>query len=141
MTSRYLRSWACPCGQLRAWRSKGNRGPRFLRVGKCCKYPAEALKAYIKAEDGKAGQPRSRLRSRGSAAGSPSGDRYGAPKSCAGAERGRTARRHSGRRSGPARTLSCGFDTRAQSSHRCSRSMNGNQLRIMNKPSIRAHSG
>jgi predicted site-specific integrase-resolvase len=33
---------------LRAWRSKGNRGPRFLRVGKCCKYPAEALKAYIK---------------------------------------------------------------------------------------------
>jgi predicted site-specific integrase-resolvase len=33
---------------LRAWRSKGNRGPRFVRVGKRCKYPAEALKAFIR---------------------------------------------------------------------------------------------
>jgi hypothetical protein len=33
---------------LRAWRSKGDRGPRFVRVSNRCRYPARALQEYIR---------------------------------------------------------------------------------------------
>jgi hypothetical protein len=33
---------------LRAWRSKGDRGPRFVRVSNRCKYPARDLALFIK---------------------------------------------------------------------------------------------
>ena len=33
---------------LRAWRYKGDRGPRFIRVSNRCKYPARALSEYIR---------------------------------------------------------------------------------------------
>jgi hypothetical protein len=33
---------------LRSWRSKGDRGPRFIRVSNRCRYPARDLAVFIK---------------------------------------------------------------------------------------------
>lgn len=33
---------------LRAWRAKGDRGPRFVRISNRCRYPARDLAAYVR---------------------------------------------------------------------------------------------